>query len=52
MTNPLALQHNKITHEIYKTYTLSFASNTDQYVSVNNIPGIKFCLAVELTATN
>jgi len=24
--------------------------NTDQYVSVNNILGMKFCLAVELTS--
>jgi len=25
MTNALALQHNKNIHEMYKTYTLSFA---------------------------
>ena len=32
-------------------YTLSFAGGkTDQYISVNNILGIKFCFAVEPTS--
>jgi len=48
MTNALALRHNKNIHTKHTHYHLH--GNTDQYISVNNILGIKFWLAIEPTS--
>ena len=48
MTNALVLQHSK---KLYTKCTkhrhYHFKVKTDQYISVNEILGIKFCLAFE-----
>jgi len=47
MTNAIALQHNK--KKLYMKctkHTHYLRGKTDQYISVNNILGMKFCFAV------
>jgi len=49
MTNALALQQQKIYIKCAKHTHYHLRGKTVQYISVNNILGIKFCFAVEPT---
>jgi len=52
MTNALALQHNqkKLYMKCTKHTHYHLRRKTDQYILVNNILRIKFCLAIEPTS--